>query len=152
MRTILADIGEAYFTLTALWPLATGLFFILFMSNNLDCPELIAYSAMLFAASVSFIMPIYYYLPAFKKMEAWNASCGKPDEFGKFTAFKSALNTYTSRFALSIFFGAFCWICVVVSTETVTEGYCKDWWNTFDEVKALTFMAWLGVATLVFSP
>ena len=107
---------------------------------------------MLFAAGVTCVMPVYYYVTAFKKMQAWNASYGKPDEFGKFTAFKSALNTYTGMFAVSIFYGAFCWLCVVFSTESVPAGYCKDWWNTFDEVLALMFLSWLGVATLVFIP
>ena len=55
-------------------------------------------------------------------------------------------------FAVSIFFGAFLWLCVMFSTETVSAGYCRDWWNTFDEILALTFLAWLGVATVVFIP
>ena len=55
------------------------------MFGNNDCPEFIVYSVMLFASSVTFVMPVYYYVTAFKKMQAWNAAFGKPDENDKFT-------------------------------------------------------------------
>ena len=55
-------------------------------------------------------------------------------------------------FSVSIYAGAICWLGVLFSTETVPSGYCRDFWNTFDEVIALMFLAWLAAATVVFIP
>ena len=57
-------------------------------------------------------MPVYFYVAALKKMQAWNKSFGKPDVNDKFKQFKSALNTYTAIFAISIYAGGICWFGV----------------------------------------
>ena len=108
MIAFLADLSEAYFTLTALWPVLTGIYFFYMLFSQgryIHCSKPIVYPTILLCCSFTFVFPIYYYMNTFKKMRAWNQ--GKPNSF---TEFKNSLNVYTKMFGISIYIGFLVWL------------------------------------------